>query len=142
MEELSYEEYELECKKREKENEIYLQLFEGDLKEAGLSDKTIKKHYQNVEFYLNTYLLGEEPKEMVEGCYGLEMYFGYFFIRKCMWSSPATIKSTAASLKKFYKCMLKYHKIEEKDYKYLCFNIKESMEDWKKECQKYDEGLY
>lgn len=57
MEELGYEEYELECKKREEENEIYLQLFEDDLKAAGLSDKTIKNHYQNVEFYLNTYLL-------------------------------------------------------------------------------------
>ena len=33
-------------------------------------------------------------------------YPGYFFIRRCMCSTPSTVKGTAASIKKFYKCML------------------------------------
>ncbi len=32
-------------------------------------------------------------------------FLGEFFIRKCMWSTPGTIKRTAASIKKFYKFM-------------------------------------
>lgn len=139
MEVLSYEEYELECKKREEENETYLKIFMDELKEAGLTEKTINNHCSNVEFYLNTYLLREEPKEMVQGCYGLDLFFGYFFIRKCMWSSAASIKSTAASFKKFYKCMLKYDLIEEKDYEYLCQDIKENMKEWQSACREFDD---
>lgn len=40
---------------------------------------------------------------MENGCKDeyLSDFFGYFFIRKCMWSTPDTVKSTIASLKKF-----------------------------------------
>ncbi len=31
-----------------------------------------------------------------------ELFLGYWFIKKAMWSSPVQIKSNAASLKKFF----------------------------------------
>lgn len=61
-----------------------------------------------------------------------------YFIRKCMWSTPSTFKTTAASLKKFYKCMAEYGKIEKKDYDYVCRDIKESMEYWQESCESYN----
>ena len=52
---------------------------------------------------------------MEEGVTMLGDFLGDFFIRKCMWSTPATVKTTATSLKKFYKCMAEHGKIEKKD---------------------------
>ena len=49
---------------------------------------------------------------MEEGISMLDEYLGNFFIRKCMWSTPANIKTNATSIKKFYKCMLEHGKIE------------------------------
>ena len=69
----------------------------------------------------------------------MHSFFGDFFIRKCMWSTPASIKSTAASLKKFYKCMLQHGYIDKESYDYLCFDIKENMEDWQEECAIYND---
>lgn len=51
-------------------------------------------------------------------------------IRKCMWSTPSTVKTTATSLKKFYKSMAEHGKIEKKDYDHVCHDIKESCESY------------
>ena len=98
-----YEEYEKECDKIRETNNEYLDLFEEDLQNAGLAPKTIRKHISNVDFYINEYVLREEPRPMEDGTSMIDMFLGYFFIRKCMWSTPGTIKSTASSIKKFYK---------------------------------------
>lgn len=57
-------------------------------------------------------------------------FLGDYFIRKCMWSTPSSVKTTAARLKKFYKSMAEYGKIEKKGYDYICRDIKESMAYW------------
>ena len=102
---MNYEEYEMQCKQQQEKNNSYLEIFERDLMEAGLTHKTISNHVDNVEFYINDYLLREAPLEMQEGCGSkIDIFLGYFFIHKCMWSTPGT-KKTAASIKKFYKCM-------------------------------------
>ena len=98
-----YEEYERECDKIRQTNEELLALFEEELQDSGLSAKTVRRHLSNAEFYINEYLLREEPRPMEDGITELDMFLGFFFIRKCMWSTPGTIKSTAASLKKAYK---------------------------------------
>ena len=136
-----YDEFEKECKKIKKENEEYLKLFEEELTAAGLSSKTIRNHIFNVDFFINDYMLREEPQtiDLVPAC--LDTFLGYYFIHKCMWSTPQTIKSTAASIKKFYKCMLNHGKIEKDDYDFLCSEIKDNMEDWQDECAVYN-GSY
>lgn len=132
-------EYEELCKKIRDDNEEYLTIFERYLTEAGFSDKTIHSHLGNADFYLNDFLLYAELIPMEEGGMYINEFLGFFFIRKCMWSTPGTIKTTAASLKKFYKCMLENGKITKADYNMLCGTIKENMELWQEDCRKYND---
>lgn len=127
---MNYEEYEKAVEKITKVNEQYLILFQEYLLEKGLKDKTIRNHLNNVSFYINDYLNYYDPQEMVRGCYDISGFLGDWFIRKAMWSSRESIKSTAASIKKFYKCMLEKGHVSKADYQYLVETIKEKMPDW------------
>ena len=132
--------YEKEFENMQKKNEVYLQKFNKWLKDKGLVDKTIRNHLSNVDLYINDYLNYYEITKMQEGCYSLSSFLGDWFIRKCMWSTTSTIKTTAASIKKFYQCMLEYNYILEDDYKYLCLDIKENMDDWIESIEEYNNG--
>lgn len=131
------EDYEVECEKIRDANEELLELFEKDL--AGLSEKTIRRHIGNVDFYINEYLLYDDVRTFEEGVTMIDDFLGYFFIRKCMWSTPASIRSTATSIKKFYKCMMDHEKISKEDYEYLCNEIKFGMPDWQADCEQYND---
>lgn len=134
-----YDKYEAKCVEIRSDNEKLLDLFEQSLTVAGLSPKTIRTHLSNVDFYINEYLLREDACPMAEGVGMIDMFLGDFFIRKCMWSTPATIKSTASSIKKFYKCMMDHGKIEKRDYDFLCSEIKENMERWQDDCALFND---
>ena len=137
MDEIDFEEYEEKCKLIKQENESLLEMFEKDLE--GLNQKTINRHLTNVDFYINTYLLREDAYDFTHGIWDIDDYLGYFFIRKCMWSTPGNIKSTAASIKKFYQCMLKQEMIQKADYEYLCETIKDNMWKWQSDCEMYND---
>ena len=100
------ERYEAACEQVRAENERYLDIFERDLTGAGLARSTINRHLDNVSFYLNDFLLYYDINRMEDGCAQVNGFLGDFFIRKCMWSTPAAIRQYCASLKKFYKSML------------------------------------
>lgn len=131
--------YDKECERMREKNEKYIDEFVADLNKAGLSPKTIERHRSNVDFYINQYLFTYDVLEMEEGCRKLDDFFGYYFITKCMWSTPGAIKSTAASFKKFYKCMLANGHIKKESYNELCYTVKEEMEDWQATCAAYDD---
>lgn len=133
----TYEEYEEKCREIRRQNEELLKLFESDM--ASLSPKTIQKHLDNVDFYINNYLLREDALTMENGVAYLDSFLGYFFIRKCMWSTLATIKGTAASIKKFYKCMLDHGKLKKEQYECLCSEIKDSLQQWMDDCAQYND---
>lgn len=135
---VDYEAYERACEKRRTENDAYLDEFEAWLDAAGLSDKTISRHIRNVDFFLNTYLLREDAYSMEEGCGRMDDFLGYFFIRKCMWSTPETIRQNAASFKKFYKCMLEKGHIAQQSYDVLLADIKTGMPLWLEDCEEYN----
>ena len=139
--EMVYKEYEQKCSEIQMRNKVYLDEFIEDLSKAGLKEKTINRHTYNVEFYLNTYLLREEPLEMVSGAdsFHINNFLGYFFIRKCMWSTPGSIKSNAASIKKFYKSMLERGHIEKSNYTELTDTIKYNLESWIEDCESYND---
>lgn len=134
-----YEDYEKTCAMIQKENEEYLNLFESDLISSGLSDKTVIRHLRNVDFYINTFLLREEPRHMERGAFLLDFFLGDFFIRKCMWSTPGSIKTNAASIKKFYKSMLDHGKIQKNSYDELCREIKDNLNTWQINCEIYND---
>ena len=139
FEDFDYAEYERQCEAQRQENARYLAAFEGYLENAGLKESTIHRHLDNASFYLNTYLLREEPLPMEEGCRKADDFFGYFFICKCMWSTPGTIRSTAASLKKFYKCMAERGMVAPESYEYFIETIREDMEYWVEDCRQFND---
>lgn len=120
----------------EQYNRPAIALFEDSL--DNFTPKTISKHISNVAFFLNDYNTYYEACTFEDAWKNLDDFFGYYFIRKCMWSTPATIKSTAASIKKFYKCMMDYQMIEANDYNMLISIIKEHMPIWQDECESYN----
>lgn len=135
---MDYEQYSKACQTIQKTNTLLLQLFEEDLVKSGLK-KTINRHLSNVDFFLNEFLIRAGVLSMEKGISMLDEYLGNFFIRKCMWSTPANIKTNATSIKKFYKCMLEHGKIEKEDYDILCSSIKDSMEIWQYDCAIYND---
>lgn len=92
-----------------------------------MQEKKIYNHLSNANLFINDFLVYRMNVTMEESVTMLGDFLGDFFIRKCMWSTPATVKTTATSLKKFYKSMADHGKIEKKDYDYVCRDIKESM---------------
>ena len=70
----------------------------------------------------------------------VDLFFRDFFIRKCMWSSPNSIKEKEARFKKFYKSMMNHDKFKKDDYKCLCDTIKDEMKSWQESCDYYDSG--
>lgn len=120
------------------ENEGYLGQFEKDLTESGLKEKTIENHLLNTRFFLNNFVAGYEGLPMRYGVYLMQPFLGAFFIRKAMWSKPATIKQTATSLKKFYRCMVKLGHVDKEEYDYLVDDIKEYLDEWCDLCERYN----
>lgn len=136
---MNYEEYERKCEKVKKVNAELLELFADDMEKQNLSEKTINQHVSNVNFYINSYLLQDEALTMDYGVYRVDEFLGNFFIRKCMWSTPATIKSTATGIKKFYKCMLEHGRIRKAGYDFLCSVIKDGMDRWQADCEQFND---
>lgn len=139
-----FEDRESECEAIRKQNAAYLEEFRQSLEAAGLSKKTINNHVENADFYIDEFLLHYEPQTAKDGITDIGWFMGDFFIRKCMWSTPTTIKQNAASLKKFYKFLLGKEVIEAKDYRELLGTINDEMDDWLDMCEEYnnfdDEG--
>ncbi len=134
-----YELYELNLKKNNKRNEKFLKIFEKWLNNQQLSKKTICKHLSNIDLYINDYLNYYEVTPMEDGVSKVYSFLNNWFIRKCMWSSVTSIKETAASIKKFYECMSENGYIKSEDYKFLCKEIKNHMDDFIASFIEYDE---
>jgi len=103
-----YEKYEVDCEKIRARNKQLLTEFEQWLELAGLSTRTISNHVDNIDLYINEYLLYEEAQEAEYGVSGgeVDMFLGYWFIKKATWAGKSAIKGNATSLKKFYTFML------------------------------------
>ena len=133
---IDFEKFEKQCDEIREINAKYIEEFVDELSKKGFVDKTIKRHYGNVDFYLNDFLLREDALTMENGCKDeyLSDFFGYFFIRKCMWSTPDTVKSTIASLKKFYR-------LSKEDYEEFTDTIRVNKEYLIDCCSEYNDGI-
>ncbi len=135
-----YEDYEKECRKIRAENENLLADFLVWLRGKGLSEKTVQKHYENVYFYVDQYLLYEDATPAAEGVNFANDFLGYWFIRKAMWASEASIRANATSMKKFYTFMLEDQQLIEKDeLDELKNDIKEMMPEWIATLKRFDD---
>lgn len=119
------------------QNSSYLHLFESDLQ--GLAPKTIKRHLQNVDFFLNTYLLFDEahPLSMQDGVNSIDDFLCYFLEFKTYFTD-STKRSFVTSLRKFYKSMLEHGKITPEQYE----DVVESLQDGGAEYKALLKDLY
>ncbi len=136
---MDYEKYKKECKRIRKENKKLISGFETWLSAKGLSEKTIDKHTSNVDFYVNEFLLNEEPIEAKDGAGRINMFLGYWFIRKAMWASKTAIKENAASLKKFYQYLYQGEKVSKEAFSTLKESIKENKPEWLATMDRYND---
>ncbi len=136
---MDYKQYEKECRRIRKENQDLLSGFEKWLTAKGLSSTTIEKHVSNAAFYVNEFLLYEDAVDAKDGVGGIDMFLGYWFIRKAMWASETAIKENAASLKKFYQFMCELGEISKEDFAALKESIKEDMPEWLATMSRYDD---
>lgn len=134
-----FQKFEEKCKKIRKANKRLLNEFEQWLEASGLSEKTIKNHLFNIDFYINEFLLSEDALEAKDGADYVDMFLGYWFIRKAMWASRTSIKGNAASLKKFYTFMSEKSLIEKEELVDLKEGIKEGMPEWLETIARYDD---
>ena len=138
----AYKKYEEDCEKIKEANEGLLTDFETWLISFGLAPKTIVQHISNIDFFINEYLLHEDAIEAIEGVHKVSMYFGYWFIRKTMWASPASIRSNAASIKKFYAFMLAKGLVKQQALDILAQTIKEDMPIWLAQIKRHDQEAF
>lgn len=93
-----YEQYEIECERIRESNKELLDDFAAWLRKSNLTVKTVNKHVDNIDFYINEYLLYEDATDPQEGVYSVSMFLGYWFIKKAMWASAASIKRQCSEL--------------------------------------------
>ena len=134
-----YELYEAECEKIRTENHKILNDFRKHLGLSKLSKKTIDKHVSNIDFYINVFLLHEEPLRPKSGVNSLDYFLGSWFIRKAMWASVSSIKEYITSLKKFYTFMEEIAEIDSDELLDMKEEIKECKDEWFEAIRKYDD---
>ena len=136
------ENIEKKIKENQKRNKKFMKEFEEWLKEKSLSDKTIKKHLSNVDLFINDYLNYYDIETAEEGITSVYSFLNGWFIEKCMWATPYTTKEEAASIKKFYAYMSEKGYVEKEDYKFLCEELKDSMDEILDTLEAFDNGTY
>lgn len=134
-----YAKYQKECERIRKTNAQLLDEFSAWLRAKGISDKTVQTHCENMDFYLNHFLLYEDAEEAASGVSRVNMFLGYWFIKKAMWASKSSIRSNGASLKKFYSFMAETGRIDKDDLDGLKVEIREGMPEWLETIARYDD---
>jgi hypothetical protein len=79
-----YEEYERTCQAIREENAALLKEFAGWLRGKGLSEATVERHCENIDFYVNEFLLYDGATPATDGVQEVGMFLVYWFIRKAM----------------------------------------------------------
>ena len=134
-----YAKYEKAAAKIRGENEKLLAQFEDWLGTSGLSLKVVQGHRSNIDFYVNEYLLYEDAVPAAKGITEVGMYLGYWFIKKAMWASAASIRGNAASLKKFYTFMQEQGHVSQTELQDLKETLKENLPDYLATVERYDD---
>ena len=134
--------YEIKREENEKRNEKYINEFERWLNEKGFVNKTIRKHLNNVDLYINDFLNYYDITKAEDGIDCIHLFLDGWFIEKCLWASRNSLKETAASIKKFYQYMSENNYVNVVDYKDMCSFIKENMDEFLEQVDAFDNGTY
>lgn len=134
--------YDKKVEENRKRNEKYIKEFENWLKEKGLVDKTIRKHLNNVDLYINDYLNYYEITKVEDGIDDVYSFLSGWFIEKCLWASKNSLKETAASIKKFYQYMSENNYVRVEDYNEMSYFIKDNMDEFLEQVDAFEDGTY
>lgn len=138
----NYTDLENEIEENRKRNKKFIIEFENWLRGKGLTEKTIRKHSNNADLYISDYLNYYDVNSMEDGVHYSFEFLNGWFIEKCLWSSRNSLKEIATSIKKFYECMSENGYVKVEDYKYLCEEIKEHMDEFLEQMDAFDNGTY
>ena len=131
-------------KKVIKQNNDLLNQFGEYLLQKDLKIKTINKHLDNLDLFLNHFLpyYAGNSENKIANIYDIvdefDNYFGDWYIKKVLYSSVSTLKSSLTSLKKFYKFLYEIGKIGKVDLETINSIIKENKDEWILKMKMYD----
>ncbi|MBT2732896.1 site-specific integrase [Carnobacterium sp. ISL-102] len=99
-----------------KNNEKLLAAFkEYTIAVKGLSEKTVKRHIEQLDFYLNVYLAEYEQVTPINSGDSAGEFLGDFFVRKDLSSSATSLKKNGSALKKLYQFLCEAGEISKTD---------------------------
>lgn len=120
-------------------NDGYLREYENWLFEVGHVRIDVAQRVTDVSTFLNFFCVEHEGIEMREGAGEVGRYLGNLFIRRVMWSTPDTIRTTAGSIKEFYRCMHAYGHVEKHEVDFVLREIKDNIDGWCLRCEQYND---
>lgn len=85
------------------------------ISEKGISEKTAKRHIENLDFYLNVYLADYAQVSPVNSGDSVWNFLGDFFVRKNLSSSHTSLKQNGSALKKMYQFLYEADEISKID---------------------------
>lgn len=136
------ENYELKIEENKSRNKKYINEFEKWLNEKKLVKKTIRKHLNNIDLYINDYLNYYDITKVEDGMSSIYLFLDGWFIEKCLWASKNSLKEMAASIKKFYQYMSEKDYVNVEDYKDMCSFIKDNMDEFLEQVDAFEDGTY
>jgi len=73
-----------------------------------------------------------------EGISKVGEFLGWWFIRKAMWASKSSIKSSATSLSKFYTFLVEKGLVKPEELADLKQQVKAELPEWLEALERYD----
>lgn len=123
----------------EEEGDYWLDRWLNFMETQHLAQSTMDNHYRNVQTFLH-YLAGYEGGRVRDTPYYACGYLGNYFIRKCSWSTPSSISTTATSLRRFCAFLVQEGCITKAASDEMSRDIRENIDSWKQECAEYNSG--
>ena len=121
-------------------NKKLLAEFSDNLDSVGLTEHIVDKRVDDMDTFLNDYLLGGDCKDlsytMEDGVHMVEDFLGDWLIRY-RYISETPLRSYTISLKKFYKLQCGKGRVSVEDYNNVCKTIKNGIDHWVDASRKY-----
>ena len=123
--------YDREVRRIQSENQPILEEFQSWLEKSGISEKTVKGHCDNIEFFAE-YLVYYEPLYRLDEADAgdIQSFLLDWYPRKAMWASPANTRSYMASFRKFFKFMVETNRVDQETVDEVRETLKENQEDF------------
>src|SRR5947209_12932580 len=113
-------------------NQPILADFRTWLQQSGLSEKTIKTHVDNIDFFTHYLVYYDDPLKKLDEADGSDvwMFLSDWFPRKAMWASETSVKSNIASFKKFFQWMAETGRVSPATVADVLSTLKEGRDEF------------